>query len=496
MSLIFSTPASLVINALGSCAVSADGRHICYVGYGSTDSCYSTNGGLTFTTASAALPQPANFAYGNALSFSANGSKLYYTSGSNNGGVPYALAFVSTDGGASFSATSDTFLPVGPNYAGSISCSRDGTKVCISNSTQISYSSDSGFTWTYLDSNLDVRCSKFFDTDSKLYVVGGNNIYTFNAAETLTLIATKELLRGGFNSIACSPNGQKIIIVTQGAEGYMYSETGPTGLVIINSTSSPAFPFTDSLNCVSASDDLSKILFNTNPAGETPNIIYTTDSGTTYETATFATYSYSSSSSSGLFAICSNNRPNGLIGAPAPPPPICFKEDSAILCSVNGVEVYVPIQNIRNGDLVKTLKSGFVPVNMIGTSKLYNPGNKLRGNGRLYKCSKEKFPELSEDLIITGCHSILVDSLTEEQKDKIIELSERIFVTDGKYRLMACVDERAEPYEEEGTFNIWHLALDHDDERMNYGIFANGGLLVETTSKRMLSKYSGMELIV
>jgi hypothetical protein len=54
----------------------------------------------------------------------------------------------------------------------------------------------------------------------------------------------------------------------------------------------------------------------------------------------------------------------------APPPVICFKEDSTVLCLKDEKEVYVPIQNIRRGDLVKTFCSGFVPVNMIGTSKV------------------------------------------------------------------------------------------------------------------------------
>ena len=70
----------------------------------------------------------------------------------------------------------------------------------------------------------------------------------------------------------------------------------------------------------------------------------------------------------------------------------------------------------------------------------------------------------------------------------------RIMVTDRKYRIMACIDERAEPYRKEGLHTIWHLALDHDDICMNYGIYANG-LLVETCSKRFLKEYSGMELI-
>jgi len=176
-------------------------------------------------------------------------------------------------------------------------------------------------------------------------------------------------------------------------------------------------------------------------------------------------------------------------------PVICFKEDSTILCFVDGKETYIPIQNIRKGTLVKTCLNGYVPVNMIGTSKLYNPSNNLRGKTRLYKCTKENYPELTEDLIITGCHSILVDHMTDEERAKSVELTGDIWATDNKLRLIACTDERADPLEEEGLFNIWHLALDHHDIRMNYGVYANGGLLVETTSIRMLREYSGMILL-
>jgi len=176
-------------------------------------------------------------------------------------------------------------------------------------------------------------------------------------------------------------------------------------------------------------------------------------------------------------------------------PVICFKEDSKILCLVDNKEIYLPIQDIRKGVLVKTSGSGYVPVNMIGNSKIYNPGNKSRSKERLYKCTPSNYPELTEDLFITGCHSILVSHLTDEQKEMNNELLGRIMVTENKYRLMACIDDRAEPYDCEGLYNIWHLALDHDDERMNYGIYANGGLLVETTSKRMLLNYSGMDIL-
>jgi len=172
----------------------------------------------------------------------------------------------------------------------------------------------------------------------------------------------------------------------------------------------------------------------------------------------------------------------------------CFKDDSKILCFKEGNEVYIKVQDIRKGDLVKTLNHGYVPVNIIGTTKLYNSGDTLRGKNKLYVCSVDKYPELTEDLIITGRHSILEDNITEKQKEGTLELVGRIMITDNKFRIMAFLDERATPYLEKGLFNIWHIALDNNDYYMNYGIYANG-LLVETCSKRYLKEFSGMTLI-
>ena len=171
--------------------------------------------------------------------------------------------------------------------------------------------------------------------------------------------------------------------------------------------------------------------------------------------------------------------------------PTCFNENTKILTDKG----YVNIQDIRKGDLVKTLKHGYVSVNMIGQTKFYNSRNNLRGKNKLYKCTPDKYPELTEVLIITGCHSILVDKFKNDEEKKLtIEILGKIYVTDGKYRLPACVDNNAIPYEEEGLFNIYHIALDNDNYYSNYGIYANG-LLVETCSKRYLKELSGMDLI-
>jgi hypothetical protein len=173
----------------------------------------------------------------------------------------------------------------------------------------------------------------------------------------------------------------------------------------------------------------------------------------------------------------------------------CFREGTKILCLTPQMqEKYIPIENIRKGYLVKTSRDGYVPVDMIGRSTIANPGGTTRIKQRLYVCTHEKYPEVFEDLYITGCHSILVDELTEKQKTDTIDALGKICITDDKYRLMAYLDGRTIPYDETGTFTIWHLALKNDDYYMNYGIYANG-LLVESTSKRYMKELSGMELI-
>jgi hypothetical protein len=83
----------------------------------------------------------------------------------------------------------------------------------------------------------------------------------------------------------------------------------------------------------------------------------------------------------------------------------------------------------------------------------------------------------------------------DEQKEKTANLQNgTIYVTDDHYRLPACLDEKALVYEPAGIYTIYHLALEHDNYYMNYGIFANG-LLVESCTKNYLERLSGMTLI-
>lgn len=174
---------------------------------------------------------------------------------------------------------------------------------------------------------------------------------------------------------------------------------------------------------------------------------------------------------------------------PAP----CFLEGTKILCQVDGADTYLPIESMRPGTLVKTSLNGYKKVELIGKGQIQNPGNNERLEQRLYKCSPSNYPELTEDLYLTGCHSILVKTLTDIQRETLIKQLDRIFVTDKHYRLTAFADERAEPWASEGQYTIWHFALENQDKKMNYGVYASG-LLVETCCIDRLMNKSGFTL--
>ena len=172
----------------------------------------------------------------------------------------------------------------------------------------------------------------------------------------------------------------------------------------------------------------------------------------------------------------------------------CFKEGTKIFTDKG----YKNIENLKKGDLVKTLNDGYKPIYMIGKRNIYHVANmRERIKDQLYKCSATEYPEMGEyeELIITGCHCILVDGFVDdEQRQKTIAVNGKIYVTDRKYRLPICLDERSSVYEFPGDYTIYHLALENEDYYMNYGIYANG-LVVESCSKRYLKEKSNMELI-
>ena len=170
----------------------------------------------------------------------------------------------------------------------------------------------------------------------------------------------------------------------------------------------------------------------------------------------------------------------------------CFLEGTYIETDKGAV----PVQNLRKGDMVKTFKDGFKPIVFIGTRVIRHTANPERVKDQLYICPKEQYPGATDDLVVTGCHSILVHRVFKDdhERNEVIRINGDTYVTDGHYRLPACVDDRTKVYPGKGTFNIYHFALEHEDYYMNYGVYANN-ILVESSSKRYMKEESNMRMI-
>ena len=188
---------------------------------------------------------------------------------------------------------------------------------------------------------------------------------------------------------------------------------------------------------------------------------------------------------------------------------VCFLQGMKLLCYdvESNEDRYLCIEDLKPGMLVVTHHHGYVPIDLIGYREVFNPGlasNTERTKNRLYACRGAGLGGGGlgvggvglGDLVITGCHSLLVDSLTMPEMNAMrSECDGKLYQTDDKYRLMAyAATNHTEIYDYEGQAVIWHLALKHEDRYMNYGVYANG-VLVETCSRRMLEEYSEMTFV-
>jgi hypothetical protein len=260
-------------------------------------------------------------------------------------------------------------------------------------------------------------------------------------------------------------------IYTVGGAAIYKFDTSNTGTVIAGTPGTPGFA--EGTSALFSAQLYGIVVVNGN--------IYTSDNGnrrirkTVYNGGVYTTSTFVGDGIQGTADGSINGGGNGG-GRRAPP---CFLEGTRILCKGELKDEYLPVESLVPGTLVKTSLNGYKKVVLIGSGIIENPENEERLEQRLYKLSTSNYPELNQDLFITGCHSRLVRELTDKQREDTVKHIKRIFATDKKYRLMACVDEKAEPWNSKGKYTIWHFALEHDNIKMNYGVYANG-LLVET----------------
>lgn len=119
-----------------------------------------------------------------------------------------------------------------------------------------------------------------------------------------------------------------------------------------------------------------------------------------------------------------------------------FGPNTKILCLDDYYQdEYILIENIRNFTLVKTTNHGYIPIIKIQNKTILNPGHADRVVDRLYQ-----YPE--HNLMMTGY----------SQKNGV----------------MVAFDESAEPYLQEGKYDIWHITLDKPSASK---IYVNGLLM-------------------
>lgn len=171
----------------------------------------------------------------------------------------------------------------------------------------------------------------------------------------------------------------------------------------------------------------------------------------------------------------------------------CFSEDTKILClNSDSKEEYIPVKNLKKGDLVKTYLHGYKKINIMCQGIFKNNINNFRDC--MYKMKKTDENGLIDDLIITGGHSIMVDELTKEEHEKTVSMW-NVYQIDNKYLLMAGISDKFEQIQGKEIFNYYHFSLENDrNPDKCYGVFANG-VLTETPSENDIKTFKNVVFI-
>lgn len=458
---------------------------------------YSTNSGQTWTVSNINTGSFASVflsGSGTGIAGSSSNTGLYYTS---NNGLSWTVSSITTQSftsvflltngtGIAVSATTiyyttnsgitwtQSTLTGGGNVAGNFtSVSMSGTNAVASSTTGIYYSSTSGQTWTQ---SASVPTNGFSSISiSGTNALAGSNTGANNRIGTYFSIDSGVTWTQGNTSKNIVINGVFLtgttgVIATASGLDYV-TFTGTTANFTKSGTNTGNFSsvFMSGTNAVAGS-------------GANTGLYISTNSGTSWTQSNVTTGSFSSVSMSGTSGIAGTSTTGGgtLTGIYYSASPLCYEQNSNILCIENNQEVYKKISDIKVGDLVKTYKHGNKKVKLIGYVN-YMCFNNLNNIECLYK-------HKTNNLIVTGGHSMLVDELSE---DAINEHNKYGFANkiDDKLLLLAAANKDFEKLVDNQLYVLYHLVLENDNKFGHYGIYTNDGLLSETCSENAFIKF-------
>jgi hypothetical protein len=151
----------------------------------------------------------------------------------------------------------------------------------------------------------------------------------------------------------------------------------------------------------------------------------------------------------------------------------CYVEGTEILCIVDNVELYMPIELMKLGTIVKTYKDENKRVVSIGKKTFMN--DPFSWYNCMYLLPKAGIH--CKDLIVTGTHSILTNELKySEIFYNCMYYNKCYKKIKDKYLLNAAFSDRFIKQMEIKEYTYYHFVLESDDDMENFGVYANGVL--------------------
>jgi len=153
----------------------------------------------------------------------------------------------------------------------------------------------------------------------------------------------------------------------------------------------------------------------------------------------------------------------------------CFGEGTQILTIENEEEKYIAVEKLVEGSVVKTYKHGARKIAKIVSGSFINDPQEPKRC--MYKLPKTD--AMTNDLMLTGGHAVLVDQAPKGLQFKI----------DDKYLFFAENNADFEKIDDHQIYKYYNFYMENDgDKDRRFGVWANG-VLCETPSEKQLESF-------
>jgi hypothetical protein len=173
---------------------------------------------------------------------------------------------------------------------------------------------------------------------------------------------------------------------------------------------------------------------------------------------------------------------------------VCYHINTKVCCLEKDTEVFIPIQNIKKDTLVKTCDGTYRSVRHLVFKTIHHKKDNHKYN-KLFKIP-------NYDLVVTGGHSLLLDSLNDYQTKETLKIWKQLKMIGEKFLCLSFLYENATEFDYVGETAIYHIVLDcsESDQDAQYGILVSGrsnsfGIWSESLSLSFLKKYANMNYI-